>query len=344
MNDTHSIEAAEALARPDEWPDWPDYGLIDDIRPALAELTAGDRPFALATLVEVEGSSPRPPGCQMLIAGDGRVWGYVSGGCVEADLALRARTVLQTGTPEIVHYGRGSGNWDIQLTCGGRIGIFVQRLEPGDPALREVLAGARERRSVSLAIDLETSAVRALSPLDLESTGAEAGGLIRTGGKTWFVKHYTPAVRLLIVGADPVALALAELARPLGIAVHLNRPAGPATAPADLPDEAYHTGGPGAFLDELKPDPWTAVVCVSHDLDLDHAVLTRALRAPVLYAGALGSRRYRQERLDRLRADGVPEKGIARLRTPVGLDIGARTASEIALAVLADIVAARGPS
>ncbi|MFP4004105.1 MAG: XdhC family protein [Alphaproteobacteria bacterium] len=318
----------------EDWPEWPVYGLIDDIRPALRALLAGTRPFALATLVEVAGSSPRPLGSQMLIAEDGRVWGYVSGGCVEADVALRARTVMGTGTPETVYYGTDSGNWDIQLTCGGTIGIFVQRADPGDPALRDIVEAGAARRAAALSIDLKTGALNAReAPEDAPESGLEGDR---------FVRMYTPPIRLLITGGDPVALALAELAGPLGMAVHINRPSGPSAAPDVLAPGAYHAGSATEFLDGMGLDPWTAVVCVSHDLDLDHEVLRRALCAPALYTGALGSRRWLGERLDRLRADGVPEAALVRLRTPVGLDIGARTAAEIALAILADIVAARG--
>jgi xanthine dehydrogenase accessory factor len=315
---------------PDGWPDWPHYALTGDIRPPLEALLAGEQPFALATLVEVEGSSPRPLGSQMLIAGDGQVQGYVSGGCVEADLALRARTVLRTDTPELIHYGRGSGNWDIQLTCGGRIGVFVQRIIPGNASLGEIVAAGKARQAIALVIDLETGKLRA------GKAGPET-----CGPSGVFVKIFTPVVRLLIIGGDPVALALAEMARPLGISVHINRPSGPASPPEGLPPGSYYAGPAADFLDAMGLDSWTAVICVSHDLDLDHAVLRQALPGPALYVGALGSRNYREQRLDRLRAEGMPEDALARLKSPVGLDIGARTASEIALSVLAGVVAAR---
>lgn len=325
-------EFVEKTAAQDGWPEWPVYGLVDDIRPFLRNLLDGKRPFGLATLVEVEGSSPRPPGSQMVIDEDGRVWGYVSGGCVEADLALRMRTVMRTGTPELIRYGTGSGNWDIQLACGGRIGIFLQRISPGEQALRDIVQAGEARRPAALSIDLKTGALRAHLGACREEDSGQSG---------IFVRVYSPSVRLLIVGGDPVALALAELARPLGMAVHINRPSGPARPPDGPAAESYDAGPPGAFLDSLEVDAWTAVVCVSHDLDLDDIVLRHALCRPALYVGALGSRRYRAERMDRLRADGVPEEALARLRTPVGLDIGARTAHEIALSILADIVAAR---
>lgn len=317
------------------WPDWPLYGLVDDIRPALADLLAGQEAFALATLVGVEGPAPRPAGSQMLVAADGSVRGYVSGGCVEADLALRARPVMETGAPELVRYGGAGGNWDIRLSCGSHIGVFLQRVMPGDAVLGAVVAAREERRVLALVIDLETGALRALKADTSRPPGAGKGAS--------FVKIFTPPLRLLIIGADPAVLALVALARPLGMQAHLNRPSGPAAPPPAFAPDTYHTGPPDAFLDAVDIDPWTAVVCMTHDPDLDHAVLRRALSAGALYAGALGSRRYRARRLERLRKDGVPDEALSRLKAPVGLDIGACTAPEIALAVLADIVAsARG--
>lgn len=321
------------------WPDWPNYGLVDDIRPQMAALAEDGQAFALATLVSVEGSSPRPLGSQMVIAADGRVWGYVSGGCVEADVAVRAREVLRTGTPELVHYGRDSGNWDIQLTCGGRIGVFIQTVAGDDPALHTVLRAREDRRSVSLVVCLDSGALRTVRPLDLESTAAEEGGLIRGGRNSYFVKHYTPALRLLIVGSDPVALALIRLGTDMGIEVHVSRPSGPDTPPGGA--ASYSAGPVQAFLDAMKFDPWTAVVCVSHDLDLDHAVLARALASTAFYVGALGSRRWRDDRLARLNGAGLSDAAISRLRTPVGFSIGARSAHEIALSILSEIVSVR---
>ena len=160
-------------------------------------------------------------------------------------------------------------------------------------------------------------------------------------GETWFLHAFNPPLRLVVVGAVHIAQALVPMAAGLGYGVTVADPRRAFASDARFPGVAVSQAWPDEALDELRPDGRTAVVTLTHDPKLDDPALDRALRSPAFYVGALGSRRTHAARLDRLRALGHDEAALARIRGPVGLDIGAVTAPEIALSVLAQIVAVR---
>jgi xanthine dehydrogenase accessory factor len=163
--------------------------------------------------------------------------------------------------------------------------------------------------------------------------GAQAAGF--DGGLAW--RRYDPQPRLLVFGADPVALATAQIGHAIGMETVLVRRRGPPAPPVGCAAR-YAPVSPADALAIFPPDAWTAVVTTTHDIDDDHETLHRALPSPAFYVGALGSRRRLPDRIGRLSRAGLPPEAIRRLRAPVGLDIGAASAAEIALAILADIV------
>ncbi|HEX7323903.1 MAG TPA: XdhC family protein [Rhodanobacteraceae bacterium] len=328
-----AITAAANLAR--KWPQWPTYGLVDDLLPTIERWSADGHRVVLATLVTVVGTSPRPLGSQMAICDTGDVAGYVSGGCVEGAVAAEALAVLEDGKPRVLDYGAGSPVLDVQLTCGGRIAIFVHELvDPRDYATR-LRAARTQRAALEIHIDLESGALRYYT--------AGAGGPpppVVTDSSAVFVLPCPPPVRVLVVGGNPVALSVCALALRMGYAVDLLRPLGPAVPPPSL-DPVHYDRRPIAQAmaeQDAKLDAWTAVYALTHHPDEDLVVLAHALRSPAFAVGVLGARSKIRERLRRLGEAGLDAAALARLNAPAGLALGARGPHEIALSILAQIV------
>lgn len=312
------------------WPDWPAFGLTDDIRPELRDARARGVPVAIVTLFHSEGGSPRGLGAQMVV-GEGILAGHVSGGCIEGDVAIHCRTVIASGAPMRLIYGRG-GPWDLPLPCGGRIELLIEPVPPGDPALERLLDFAGRREPCVWVSDGATrSCVRADGGVRTENEAGVSGSQVH--------RRYDPQTRLIVVGGDPTAMAMAGMAAGMGMDAVLVRPLGP-PSPPPLPGVRYARERPGAALAAIGVDAWTAVAACTHDADLDQETLATALESQAFFVGALGSERRRSERLDALRAAGIGERDLARLKTPIGLPIGARAPYEIAVATLAQIIAA----
>lgn len=260
----------------------------------------------LATIVALGGGGPRPVGAQMVFGRD-LVSGFLSGGCVEGDVALHAAACLADGEPRRLVYGEGSPWPDIRLLCGARIEIELQRLLPDDAGIAAVLAAMDARRPTEF---------------------TTPGGLTLT---------YEPVWKLIVLGADPTALATATLGAQSGFETTLVRPRGPVACP--LANVAYRRDEPAQALSALGLDAWTAVAVCGHDMDIDHAALITALPSAAPYVGLLGARRRLAERVERLRAAGVTESQLQRLRAPIGLDLGGKAPWEIAVAVIGEIIA-----
>jgi xanthine dehydrogenase accessory factor len=323
-----SVERAKTVSLPD----WAMFGLAEDMRPAMRAVSTAGQVAALVTLYKVEGGGPRPPGAQMLLSAD-IASGFLSGGCIEGDIAIHAGGVIDDGAPRHLVYGEGSPWPDIRLLCGARLEILVERIVPDDPALALLLAEMDARRPATLitdgrlrrvarpAADDEVACTVSADPFELH-------------------RRYDPVPRLIVVGADPIALAVASLGAQAGFETTLVRPSGPETPPP-LPEVAYCRAQPGAALAAIGLDHWTAVAVATHDWETDDAALLAALPSAAGYVGVLGARRRLPERLDRLRAAGVSEAALRRLRAPIGLDLGGKAPWEVAIAVIAQIIAER---
>jgi xanthine dehydrogenase accessory factor len=310
----------------DSLPEWPLFGFADDARPALREAAEAGEPLALATIVGLDGGGPRPMGTQMTITRRA-VSGFLSGGCLEGDVAAHAASVLEDGAPRRLVYGAGSPWPDIRLLCGARIEIQLERLAPDDATTAVLLDLARERVP---AIWLSDGVRRACAPATAPPEAWQGA----------FGKRYDPVPRLVVLGSDPTALAIAALGAQAGCETTLVRPKGPAEPPP-FAGVAYRRDDPAEALSDIGLDPWTAVAVATHDAELDHAALVVALRSHAFYVGALGARRRLPDRQAWLHAAGVDETAIARLHAPIGLDIGGKAPWEVAVAVLAEIIAAR---
>jgi xanthine dehydrogenase accessory factor len=320
--------------------------MADDVRPALARAAAAHEDSVLATLTAVIGGGPRPPGSQMLICRDG-LSGYLSGGCIEADIAAHAAEVLATGRPQRLIYGDGGPFPDIRLVCGGRVEVLLERLGAGEPAVERLLMLAAERRPALWASDGTARACwaqdeapppSAYSALALALAENPTARLTLEAGGAGIALRYAPPRRMVVVGGDPTAMAIASLAAMSGFESWLVRPKGP-EAPPPLAGVRYDRRAADIALKHIGLDPWTYVAVATHDLALDETALAVALPSSAPYVGALGARRRLPERRARLRRLGVGDQDLARLRAPIGLDLGGKAPFEIAVAVLAEVLA-----
>lgn len=302
---------------------WPMHGMADDVRPALAQALARG-PAALATIIALDGGGPRPVGAQMVF-GQGIVSGFLSGGCIEADVEGHARDCLADGVARRLVYGEGSPWPDIRLLCGARIEILVEKIAPDDPAARTLLDLAAARAPAFWVTDGSRR-------LCLEEPQALWPGA--------FERAHDPVPRLIVLGGDPTALAMAGLGAQSGFETFLVRPKGP-TEPPPLVGVAYRREDPARALAAIGLDAWTAVAVCGHDLERDHEALMAALPSPAPYVGLLGARRRLPERIARLRASGLSERDLSKLRAPIGLDLGGKAPFEVAVAVIGEIMAAR---
>ncbi len=305
-------------------PEWPLFGMTGDVRPTLQGVREAGLACTLATLTAVEGGGPRPAGTQMIFA-PGVTAGYFSGGCVESDVADHAFACLADGEPRVLIYGAGSPWPDIQLLCGARIEIFLERVTPNDQALNELLSAFADRRPVTWVSDGRRRDCA-------EATAPWPGAKV--------VRRYEPTPRLIVVGGDPTALAIAQLGAQSEFETTLVRPKGP-PSPPPIPGLAYSRAEPDEAFAEIGVDPWTSIAIATHDLEIDRAALRAALPSAASYVGLLGARRRIQDRLAPLRAEGAGERSFEKLRAPIGLDIGGKAPWEVAVSVIGEITALR---
>ncbi|RHW19135.1 XdhC family protein [Sphingomonas gilva] len=294
---------------------------------AAAREWAG-QPLALATVTSTWGSAPRPRGSHMLVHGDGRFEGSVSGGCVENDIMQAAAEVIAGAPFQLRRYGVADADaWEVGLPCGGEIEVMVQPVAPTgfDPELFDRIAEARaEGRAATVFTDLDSG---------VSSLRAEEAARV-------FANRYDPPRRLLIVGAVQIAQALGPLARTLGIEVAVIDPRGRFLTEERFPGVTLDDRWPDEAVAAYAPGPATAVVTLSHDTKIDDPALEAALRGKAGYIAALGSRRSHAARRERLAAAGFTGADLDRIDAPAGLDIGAVGPAEIALSIAAGMIAA----
>jgi xanthine dehydrogenase accessory factor len=286
----------------------------------------------LVTVIETWGSAPRPPGALLAMRDDGLVVGSVSGGCVEDDLIDRVRKGERVATPSLVTYGVTKEEAArFGLPCGGNLRLVQEPLT--DTAwVGEVLERSARHELVARVVDLRDGKVR-VEP-------ARRGEAFSFDGRTMRAL-YGPRWRMLVIGAGQLSRALAQMALGLDFEVIVCDPREEYHLTWDVPGTTFSTAMPDDLAVELQLDPHTAVVAVTHDPKLDDLVLLEALKSPAFYIGALGSRGNTAKRKERLALFDLSAAEIARLHGPIGLDIGSRTPAEIAVSILAEIVAVK---
>ena len=314
---------------------------IDDIPAQALAWHRDGRGAALATVVETWGSAPRPVGAQLAVSGRSEIAGSVSGGCVEGAVVAEALDAMETGRPTILEFGVGDDEaFAVGLACGGTIRVMVEPVGRAVPEalLADLVAARAAHEPVGYAVDTAAWTRSLVRPGD--SLAGERFASDRSGfeGDT-FVAVLNPPLRLVVVGGVHIAQPLVTMARLAGYAPTVVDPR-EAFASADrFPGTALSHDWPDEALRALGLDARCAVVMLTHDPKLDDPALGVALRSPAFYVGALGSTRTHGKRLARLREAGLGEEALARLHAPIGLDIGASSPAEIAVAVLAEITA-----
>ena len=328
----------EAVRLPPEPDPWPLFGLDADIRPALARAVQANEPAALLTVYAAIGGAPRGVGAQMLVTAERRASGYLAGGCVEADAIRHALACLEDGEPRKLTYGVG-GPADLPLACGGSIDVLVERLDPREPAALALAHSPTLRAPVILVTDGTRRACHStadaparLAPVihDDDEAGSQPEPF-----EAW--RLYDPPTRLVVVGADPTALALTELAARSRLETTLVRPHGPDTE-SPIEGARYRRESIADAFAAIGLDAWTAVVSATHDAEIDHEALYDALASNAFYVAALGSRRRAPETRARLRETGLKDADIERLHTPAGIALGGHSPGEIAISILAEMI------
>ena len=324
---------------------------------ALAWL-AGGRKVALATVARTWGSSPRPAGSKLAVDDAAEFVGSVSGGCIEGAVIQEALEVMASGGSRLLSFGVSDETaWEVGLACGGKIEVLVEAVVPGADGrgvpravLEELLAARRARRQVVLAtpmaggphrlVPVGEGAGDALASAVAEVARRDQAEVVEAAGGAVLLEPHLAPLRLVIVGAVHVAQPLAEMAGLAGFAVTIVDPRRAFATAARFPGQALVVGWPDAAIAELAPDARTAVVTLTHDPKLDDPALVAALASPAFYVGCLGSAKTHAARRTRLGAQGIAAAALDRLHGPVGVRIGARTPAEIAVSILAEIVAA----
>jgi xanthine dehydrogenase accessory factor len=318
---------------------------IDTIRCALDWLSRGHR-VVLGTVVRTWGSAPRPPGSLMVIRDDGQVAGSVSGGCIEDDLIRRvAAGELALRLPEATVYGQTAEEVRrFGLPCGGTVKVVLEPLS-AKSQLQELLVAITSHQRVQRVLDMATGVVR-LIPASSEPQNASQPGLdlrdrVDFDDRTLSTVH-GPRYRLLMIGGGQLSRYLAHMALMLDYQVTVCEPR-----------SEYHEGWqamegitlstemPDDLVLSMRLDCHSAVVALTHDPKLDDLALMEALRTPAFYVGALGSLRNNAARRERLLQFDVTPEEAARLRGPVGLNLGALTPPEIAMSIVAEMTALR---
>lgn len=341
---------------------------MKDILPDLERWRKAGEQIALATVVRTWGSTPRPAGSRFAVTRSGRMAGSVSGGCVEGDLFERAMSVLESGRPLLVHYGISDEMaFEVGLSCGGTIEVFLEPFQP-DPAWEAVSQAQARQQPCALAVFLAPEPLegRRLAVLEGETViggldpeldrevAARARDLLIDGAAQvvdipWrgeeasiFIQPFPPDPRLYIVGATHVAIPLCRMAKLLGYRVSVIDARSPFATRERFPEaDELLVAWPDQALRDRPLDSYSYLVILTHDPKFDIPTLTLALRSQARYIGIIGSRGTHERRRRRLREEGFGSEEMARIHAPIGLDIGARSPEEIALAILAEMTTVR---
>ncbi len=332
--------------------------ILDTINRWLAE----EQPVALATVVKTWGSAPRRVGSKMAVTVGAAMIGSVSGGCVEGAVVEEAVAGLRDRRPRLLKFGVADDMaWEVGLTCGGSIEVFV---EPLDSLWWEALADLAKKDRFGATVTVMTGAhIGAKVLLDgasdvlyrtpnlddellaaMKSVAAEsrASGITMIGETRVMVDMQVERPHLILIGGVHVAIPLCAMAAQVGFRVSIVDPRAAFASAERFPDVANISHSyPDRALPQLGLDRSAYLAVLTHDPKIDDKALITALPAKIPYVGVLSSGRTHRQRVARLREAGLSDELIAQIRTPIGIDIGASTPEEIAVCILAEIIAVR---
>lgn len=333
-----------------------------DLLPQIEEWFAAGQEIAVATVIRVSGSAPRPVGARMIVSSEGRMAGSVSGGCVETTVYEEMMDVLEGGPPRKLHFGITEDMiWDVGLACGGTIDVFVQKLDPelfttlvehvvqGRPvALTTVVSGKSGIAEWALVARDEIANGTADEPVatvarEMLATRATAGAIHEIApGTEVFIEPFLPPPVLIIIGGVHTAIPLTRFAKELGFRVVVADPRAKFANRERFPEaDEVLLEWPDEALAHLEIDGATYIVLLTHDPKIDEPTLAAALKTDAAYIGAIGSRGTHAARFERMAAWGVTREQLERVYAPIGLDLGGRTPEETALSIIAEMVAVK---
>ncbi|PZM07999.1 XdhC family protein [Rhizobium tubonense] len=293
------------------WEPFDDYVLDFAIECAQAQVR-----YVIVTLVAIEGSSPRPLGAQMAVSETGMFVGYLSGGCIERAVVVEALDALHEGANRLVRYGKGSPYFDIQLPCGGAIELCF---DVGQAT--EVLQMIDQRLAQRLSAEM---------PVKMPSIAGRPAEFFRVS--------YAPRRRLIIAGSGPAAVQLCKLARLSGLLVKvLSADLATRDYAAEMQAEVVQLTNPGS-IPPLIADKFTAIVFMFHDHAWEENLLPAALATDAYYIAAMGSKSTHEGRRRDLQARGFSGRSLDRIQGPAGMFAGAKSASSVAVSILADVI------
>jgi xanthine dehydrogenase accessory factor len=338
-----------------------------DLIPEIERWRQAGKQVAVATIVQVYGSALRPLGSKMACSSAGDIAGSVSGGCIEGAVYEEAQKVMKHGRPKLLEYGVANESaWEIGLACGGTIQVWVESLAPeiyttlkqcldaGQiVALATIIAGPGMGNKLFIwpdgrtqgelgSADLTERVIRYAADWLAAHDPGRAAFDIAGEPVDIFVEVFPPLPRLIIVGAVHIAIPLVTFAKTLGFhTIVLDARSAFATRERFPHAEEMIVEWPSTAMARLNLDEATYVVVVTHDDKLDIPALQAALASPARYIGILGSTTSHAKRIQALKQLGVSDEQLARIRAPIGLDVGAVGPEEIALSIMAEVVAVR---
>jgi len=337
-----------------------------ELLPTIEKWISEGKKVALATVVEVYGSAPQPLGSKMVISSAGEMAGSVSAGCVEGAVVEEALTCLQVNKCKLLHYGVANETaWEVGLACGGNLEIFVEpfTFDAHFSALRDDVVEQRMVAAVTILTGEHTGKKMLITPQaerigTLENTELETWAvdqskhlwqthvserksfLISSTEVEVFLDVLPPLPRLIIIGAVHIAIPLVEIARALGFYTIVIDARAAFATPERFPHvDQLIKQWPQDALKDLKLDESSYVVTLAHDEKFDNPALKIALNSPARYIGALGSKKTHAKRCEVLIQEGVTQAQLERIHAPIGLKIGSRGPKEIALSIMAEIIA-----
>lgn len=290
---------------------------------------------AIATVISTWGSAPRPVGSMMLIGSDGLFEGSVSGGCIEGAVLHAGQDVIKSGLAQILEFGVSNDDaLSVGLACGGTIKVLIEKLSPEMVEhIKTIQKSLANQQSILWVKPLDNiGAPRLVQGEDIKSTKA-------SGDDTVFMHLFETPIKLIIIGAVHIAQALNHMAKLNDFEVLIIDPRAAFAEAKRMQNSTVIERWPDEELSENAPTRRTAIVTLTHDPKLDDAALKVALTSEAFYIGCLGSKKTHAKRLERLANDGFNSQQLERIHGPVGLDIGAKSASEIAISILAQIIA-----
>jgi xanthine dehydrogenase accessory factor len=320
-----------------------------------------DQKFAQATVIKTWGSAPRPIGSIMLICENGTMAGSVSGGCVEGAIVKQAQEVLKTMQPKLLSFGVTDDEaWSVGLSCGGSIQVFVEPfIAFTDAEIWKILRGLllinegsvlatqlnEVRNNTFIVLPngniigknkeeiIKSPALRAYNERNTQSFESETG-------EKWFLNIIPPKHKLIIVGAAHITVDLVHLAHYFGFETIVIDPRGIFASKTDFttPPDVLHIDWPIEILPNITLDAYTYTVLLTHDPKIDDQALHILLKSEIAYIGCLGSKKTHEKRVKRLLETGFTETEIKKIHAPIGIEINAKSAREIALSIISELI------